>query len=189
MSNMLEVALLERPPGRRRRALTGYLALSALICSWVAQSEVAQYILHGGFNKPFLVLWINHGAMALLVPWHWRTGTRSKLESEFGMSLRHILALMSLLSILYTLGDYGWYLALPFISVTEATALFNSQAVFAYVFSVVLLGRDCFVQSLVTLFMRFILSLLGVSFQRFLHVVTRDAGCAAGRRASIFVHC
>ena len=145
MSESLAASLLEPPAKPRqltKRVATGYVALALLICSWVAQSEVAQYIQATlGFNKPYFVTWLNHSAMALLVPAYWRSGTRAKLETEFGMSVQRVLALMAVLSILYTFGDYAWYLALPFTSVAEATALFNSQSVFAYFFSVILLNE------------------------------------------------
>ena len=118
------------------------MALAFLVCSFVAQSEVAQYVQQAlDFNKPFMVTWINHAAMGLLVPVFWRSGMKHRLEVEFAMPLRKILVLMSVLSLLYTLGDYAWYLALPYTSVAEATALFNSQSVFAYAFSVLLLGE------------------------------------------------
>jgi len=123
--------------------LVGYLALGLLLCSQVGQAEVAQYIQTTlRFNKPYMVTWINHSTMALLVPANWRNGTREKLETVFGMRMRHIIALMAMLALVYTFGDYAWYLALPYTTVTEATALFNSQSVWAYFFSVLLLGEE-----------------------------------------------
>ena len=51
------------------RRETGYVALAIVVVSWVGQSELAQYIqVHLEYDKPFMVTWINHGAMALLLP-------------------------------------------------------------------------------------------------------------------------
>jgi drug/metabolite transporter (DMT)-like permease len=136
-------------PKQRKRTYLGCVALASVVCSWVGQSEVAQHIQAsksvGGldFNKPYLVTWLNHGAMALVLPlvW-WRTpGLWARCSSECDAPMRKVLLLCSALALLYTIGDYTWYLALPLTSVAEATAIFNSQSIFTFALSVVLLGE------------------------------------------------
>ena len=129
----------EAPLQRRDR---GYAALVVVIVSWVGQSELAQYIqVRLGYNKPFMVTWINHGAMALLLPIlrMAQGGLKRRVLVETGASARRAIVVCSALGIFYTLGDYLWYVALPLTSVAEATALFNASPVFTYAFSVLLL--------------------------------------------------
>ena len=45
------------------------------------------------------------------------------------------------LCVIYTLGDWFWYIGLPHISVASGTCIFNSSCVFVYLFSVVFLGE------------------------------------------------
>lgn len=130
------------------RRILGFSALASLVISWVAQSEVAQFIQAAapdglGYDKPYLVTWVNHSAMALLLPVLWlrHTGLLAHVASETGSSLRRVLGLCAVLSVAYTAGDYVWYVALPLTSVSEATAIFNSQSVFTYALSVLLLGE------------------------------------------------
>ena len=64
-----------------------------------------------------------------------------RVQAECQAPLRRVVALCGLLAVLYTLGDYVWYLALPLTSVAEATAIFNSQSIFTFALSVLLLGE------------------------------------------------
>ena len=50
-----------------RRRLIGWVSLAALILAWVGQAEVAQRIqVRLGYDKPWAVGWLNHGADILL---------------------------------------------------------------------------------------------------------------------------
>ena len=139
------------PDACPRSVWRGYVCLALLIFAFVGQSEMAQYIqIQQQYNKPFFITWLNHGTMAFVLPIpmihsHITRGRvislRRRLEAVSKLSLHLILLACSGLSLLYTLGDYVWYLALDMTSVAEATALFNSQSVFAYAFSVCLLGE------------------------------------------------
>ncbi len=46
----------------------GFLWLGLVIVTWVAQSELAQFIQVGAYNKPFLLTWFNHSFATLLLP-------------------------------------------------------------------------------------------------------------------------
>ena len=49
--------------------IMGYACLTGLVVSWVAQSEVAQYVqTSAAYNKPYFIVWCNHGGMALVLP-------------------------------------------------------------------------------------------------------------------------
>ena len=120
----------------RNRRLIGWISLVALILAWVGQAEVAQRIqVRLGYDKPWAVGWLNHGAMALLLPLVWLHDRRA--FRKLGASARAVAALRSSRS--YTLADC-WYLGLG-AAVSEATALFNAQAFFTYALSVCVLGE------------------------------------------------
>ena len=131
-------------PTSRSRLLIGYVCLVLLICSWVGQSEVAQYIQTTlDYDKPYTVTWINHSVMGLILPglWFRHPDLWTSVVREVGVPFYQVVLMCAALAVAYTLGDYLWYLALPLTSVAEATALFNSQSVFAYFFSVLVLGE------------------------------------------------
>ena len=127
----------------------GYCSLFALIIVWVAQSEVVQYLqLANGttYNKPYLVTFVNHAFMALLLPvvLLWRCvrgkpGWRAGIPGELSLSSSQLGCILFGLSVVYFMGDYAWYMGLARASVTVGTAVFNSNCVFVYVFSVLLL--------------------------------------------------
>ena len=96
------------PTGRTRRRAIGLAALALLDISWVAQSEVSQYVQTTlCYNKPFMVTWINHGACALLLPvlWACEPNLWRRLSVECRASLPRVLAMCAALSTIYTLGD------------------------------------------------------------------------------------
>ena len=61
--------------------IAGYCCLAGLVVSWVAQSEVAQYVqTSASYNKPYFIVWCNHGGMALVLPCQelWQRYQRSR---------------------------------------------------------------------------------------------------------------
>ena len=124
----------------RNRRLIGWVSLAALILAWVGQAEVAQRIqTRLGYDKPWAVGWLNHGAMALLLPLVWLHDRRA--FRKLGASARAVALRCAFLALVYTLADYCWYLGLARTAVSEATALFNAQSVFTYALSVCVLGE------------------------------------------------
>ena len=124
----------------RNRRLIGWVSLAALILAWVGQAEVAQRIqVRLGYDKPWAVGWLNHGAMALLLPLVWLHDRRA--FRKLGASARAVALRCAFLALVYTLADYCWYLGLARTAVSEATALFNAQSVFTYALSVCVLGE------------------------------------------------
>ena len=128
-------------PGTTAQLIVGVvLALAALILAWVGQAEVAQRIqTRLGYDKPWAVGWLNHGAMALLLPLVWLHDRRA--FRKLGASARAVALRCAFLALVYTLADYCWYLGLARTAVSEATALFNAQSVFTYALSVCVLGE------------------------------------------------
>lgn len=121
-----------------RRAL-GYASLVVMIFAWVIQSEVAQYIeTKKGFDRPFLVTYINHGCMAFVLVGLPRD-VWSRLARDAKMGYGGVFAAASFLSLLYTIGDWTWNYALTETSVAEATVLFNVQSVLTCLLSALVL--------------------------------------------------
>ena len=121
------------------KRLQGWLALAMMVVTWVAQSEIVQSI-EQRMNRPFLITFINHGSMSLILVGLPRD-VWSRLSAAVRMPLARIVQIAAMLSLMYTAGDYLWYLALPYTSVAEATVLFNVQSVFAVALSAALLGE------------------------------------------------
>jgi drug/metabolite transporter (DMT)-like permease len=146
----------DAPVPKKKLSIVGILSIVGLVVTWIAQSEVAQSIQTGGYNKPYFITWCNHSWMALLVPvqclWYSsRTLPRSApeenlpsswfafIEETHGWSKWGLFKMAGWLSILYTISDYAWYVGLAHTSVSAGTCIFNSSCVFVYIFSVLLL--------------------------------------------------
>ncbi|KAH8057581.1 GTPase [Aureococcus anophagefferens] len=148
----------------------GYTALALMLVTWVVQSEIVQSIEEKA-NRPFLITFLNHASMALLVPFL-PSGAFAALVATAGASKRRVAAVAAALSIVYTAGDYLWYVALPYTSVAEATVLFQAQSVFAVFLAAVLLRE----RPTVARVLGIAVSLGGVS------LVACDGSSAAGGR-------
>jgi hypothetical protein len=103
-----------KPCGTPRWFL-GYSCLALLVCAFVGQSEVAQYIQTQHYNKPFFLTWLNHGAMGMLLPVLAArarltdgSSLRLRLEAVCQLPLHRIVLACCGLSLVYTLGDYIW---------------------------------------------------------------------------------
>ena len=111
---------------QRSKQLIGLAALVLFVLAWVAQAEYSQYLQRKlGYNKPFMVMYINHGSMCVMLPlvWMFRASTGStvlqRAASDCGSSQRTLFRSCGLLSLLYMVGDYLWYLALPLTTVSH----------------------------------------------------------------------
>ncbi|KAH8072611.1 GTPase [Aureococcus anophagefferens] len=81
----------------------GYTALALMLVTWVVQSEIVQSIEEKA-NRPFLITFLNHASMALLVPFL-PSGAFAALVATAGASKRRVAAVAAALSIVYTAGD------------------------------------------------------------------------------------
>ena len=66
----------------------GYACVLGVVLTWVAQSEVAQYVqTAASYNKPYFIVYINHSCMALMLPiqalWHTISTSRRRREEAF----------------------------------------------------------------------------------------------------------
>ena len=134
------------PRGRtRQQKLLGYVALLLLIVVWVAQSEVAQLIqTRANYNKPYMVSFINHAFMALVLPMAMLYRKARGIPvwgniAKLGLAWPRLLGIVTALSAVYFFADYAWYTSLTRTSVTVGTVVFNSNCVFVYLFSIFLL--------------------------------------------------
>ena len=153
LTGKMENALLEQgrhkeaSPLARRANIVGYFSLIGLVISWVAQSEVAQYLeTHLEYRKPTLITYINHSFSVLLLPLLWiahvlSTGHWSGLARSLaadGLTGRRAVASVQLGTI-YLFGDLLWYIGLAFTSVAAGTAIFNSSCALTFIMSAVVL--------------------------------------------------
>eukprot|EP00906_Rhabdomonas_costata_P029336 RCo041414 len=149
--------LLPASGGARARLLSlglGYVCLSWVILFWVVQSEAAQCLQRGGclgvreaFNKPYFMTWWDHNGQAAMVPLcgvvRLARSRRLGHSSEgLPLSCAELASLSVFLSAVYFIGDYVWFLGLPYISVSLGTALVNCSCVFVFILSVMLLGEE-----------------------------------------------
>eukprot|EP00750_Incisomonas_marina_P025309 INCI5374.3.p1 GENE.INCI5374.3~~INCI5374.3.p1 ORF type:complete len:449 (+),score=38.60 INCI5374.3:59-1405(+) len=141
---------------RQRREGVGLLFLGLVIVTWVAQSELAQFIQVGSYNKPFFLTWCNHVFAVLMLPvalLGFHTCVKPKADRRqrtvdrgfpgarcnnafLGItSWPLFLARVFAVACVYQFADYAWYLGLPLVSVTTGTVLFNVSCVYTYLIS------------------------------------------------------
>ena len=132
----------------RRANIVGYFSLIGLVISWVAQSEVAQYLeTHLEYRKLTLITYINHSFSVLLLPLLWiahvlSTGHWSGLARSLaadGLTGRRAVVASVQLGTIYLFGDLLWYIGLAFTSVAAGTAIFNSSCALTFIMSALVL--------------------------------------------------
>ena len=146
--------------------LSGWAAVLGLITTWIAQSEVSSSLqtrLATPYDRPFAITWFNHSLLLLCLPvallLHRRRPPTPAPDEAPLLSVqapapapgawpvlaapRRLAGAVMLLAVLYVASDYAWYRALGVkgFSVTEATALGNSGAAFAFLLSICILGE------------------------------------------------
>jgi len=136
----------------------GYISITLLVIAWIAQGELAQVLqTKMSYNKPYAIVYVNHGFMFVMLPgqmiyFYLFQNTDSQrsgfpigrrywrhLEATYELSIWRAMRVSLYLSIVYLLGDYVYYVALPHTSVGASTCIFNTSAAFTYAFSVLLL--------------------------------------------------
>ncbi|KAG7396784.1 hypothetical protein PHYBOEH_001702 [Phytophthora boehmeriae] len=123
----------------------GFIALGALIWSWVLQAEASQAV-QADFNKPFFIVCFNHTAPVVLLPllvcYFKFTDDHGNLSLLETLQRRSVIPFPKLwrdaifLSSFYAVTDYFWYAALANVSVAVGTAIFNCSPLFVYCFSI-----------------------------------------------------
>lgn len=132
----------------------GAVCLTGYIVSWVAQAEICQYLQRNvDYNKPYFIVWINHSVCVFMLPiqaWYYQMATRPSdkdLPSSWFQAMREVhkvevgplVRTLCVLSALFALADWMWYVALGHTTVAIGSCVYNSQCVFAYLFSIPLL--------------------------------------------------
>lgn len=150
---------------RRRRVLTG-AALVGALAGFVVQTEALACMSQAGYNSPVLIMYLTHSSLPVLLPiqivatWYWGSSlSLAEYAREYGMALKRIadqialdydrrlstLAYASrvtaLLCAFLNIAALTWYLAVTLTTPGDLSAIYNCSTVFAYVFSVALLGE------------------------------------------------
>ncbi|KAI0801217.1 hypothetical protein C8Q74DRAFT_476149 [Fomes fomentarius] len=142
-----------------------------IVClfAFVAETQLSQYVQSSlGFNQPYLIFYAVHSAFAMSFPLHLiylTTTTRhsiTSLRKSLGDAVRRhlspkstpdtslssptpawgFLRLSLLLTAGMTLPSLFWFMAVALAPVTDVTALWNTNAFFAYLFAVFLSGAE-----------------------------------------------
>lgn len=124
------------------------LSLTTL-ATFLLQSYLVQHIqseMH--YYKPYFLLFIAHSSYLLIIPFqffickflHQDTidifASRVLFKSEeITSSYLKLILLAFLISLIYNLGAYMWYLSCSLIPMGDLTAIYNSSCFFVYLFS------------------------------------------------------
>jgi len=119
-----------------RKAWTGYLCIVLVALTWVAQSEVAQAVEANSYNRPYLITYFNHSLCLLLAP------AQGMVLFLLGQTHNPVVQLLSqgsrvirdivLISVIYQVADWVWYIGLSSTSVADGTIIFNSMSIFVF---------------------------------------------------------
>ncbi|KAI0363898.1 hypothetical protein BV20DRAFT_64932 [Pilatotrama ljubarskyi] len=158
--------------------LGGTPALGLFVASlfaFVAETQLSQYVQADlGFRQPFLIFYIVHSSFTILFPLHllYLHITSQHSVRSLWASVLHTLRrqlsqassattakpnfptwrfcrFLAVLTTGLTLPGLLWFIAVTLAPVTDVTALWNTNAFFAYVFSVVISGGKWDVRRLV----------------------------------------
>ena len=166
--------------GKRDRFM-GFVALGLCIAAYTLQSVILKSISNQPEETfgPFLTLWLSHSTLMLLIPVsfvqlrsnrsagpHTRQRKRqpwttyvSQIKLLSGRGWTSFLKISFSLALLYTFPNYLWYVALRLSSISEATTIFSTNCVFAYLLSAWFNGTKLKMISIVAL----ILSIIGAA--------------------------
>ncbi|KAI0669857.1 hypothetical protein C8Q78DRAFT_1038107 [Trametes maxima] len=140
----------------------------ACLLAFVAETQLSQYVQANlRFRQPFLIFYVVHSSFALLFPLHllylrltsehslrslWSsvlvavhkhlapTASSATLIDSTNFPRNRFYRLLAYLTTGITLPGLLWFIAVTLAPVTDVTALWNTNAFFAYVFSVLLSG-------------------------------------------------
>ncbi|KLO17009.1 hypothetical protein SCHPADRAFT_994645 [Schizopora paradoxa] len=146
---------------------TGIAIFIFMLIGFVAESELAQYVQSSlDYRHPYFLFYIAHSSMLIILPIHlailhytsgipfdaYIRGLQNAIRSHYGhksidiqSSRSHpfsqFLLLVSLCTIGITIPGLLWFAAITLASVSDVTAIWNSNAFWAYVLSVKLQKR------------------------------------------------
>lgn len=151
--------------GNARWIYAGIALLLSLV-SFVVQTENAAYVQKElGWVKPYMMLYMTHGSWFMLFPLqfallrlrkrHIATSTLFRahinsikatartvaIQNGSTNTFTYFLRTMALIVASLTVAGSTWYIAIDMTTPSDLTAIYNSNAFFAYAFSVPLLGE------------------------------------------------
>ncbi|ETK83421.1 hypothetical protein F441_11602 [Phytophthora nicotianae CJ01A1] len=171
-----EVDLKKEANQSRPAKFASFVALAALIWSWVLQAEASQS-LQLFFNKPFFLACFNHAAPVVLLPmivgYYKLYGNSADRYADFVGILQHhsviplprLVYISGVLSMIYLISDFFWYAALGDVSVAAGVAISNSSPLFVYCLSVCFLNEHLNVNKILGVLTAFVGVILIVIFQ------------------------
>ncbi|TDH69971.1 hypothetical protein CCR75_000826 [Bremia lactucae] len=169
----------------RPAKLASFIALTALIWSWVLQAEATQS-LQVFFRKPFFLTCFNHTAPVILLPilvgYTKLYGTSKDQNADFVnilqahsvIPLTKLVSISGTLSLVFLVSDLFWYSALDHVNVAAGIAISNSSPLFVYCFSVCFLNEHLSSKKLSGVLLAFLGVLLIVLFQERSHTKSME---------------
>merc|ERR1712085_463 len=156
-----------------------------VVVTWVAQSEVAQYLETTNYNKPYIITWFNHCLCSLqglvLLCGRRKQGQPSPFSEMTG---RQVLGQVIFITTAYQVADWVWYVGLASTSVAAGTIIYNSMSIFVFIFEW-LLGRQ---QLSVSRILAILVALVGVVLVEYKPGDNNvPAGCLSQLSANILV--
>ncbi|KAG3012633.1 hypothetical protein PC121_g15600 [Phytophthora cactorum] len=171
-----EVDLKKEANQSQPAKFASFVALIALIWSWVLQAEASQS-LQLFFNKPFFLACFNHAAPVVLLPmivgYYKVYGSSADQYADFVGVLQHhsviplprLVYISGVLSVIYLISDFFWYAALGQVSVAAGVAISNSSPLFVYCLSVCFLNEHLNLNKILGVLTAFVGVILIVIFQ------------------------
>lgn len=134
------------------------------LVSFVVETQLTQYVQTNlQYQQPYFIFYLVHSSFLILYPCHvlyliltthykssqlWETvkiAITNRLNQDVGSTkfpLIQLLALIFALTVGITVPALLWFAAMPISSVTDVTAIWNTNAFFAYIFSVKVFGLN-----------------------------------------------
>ncbi|ETI43409.1 hypothetical protein F443_11615 [Phytophthora nicotianae P1569] len=141
----------------------GFIALFGVICTNILQAESVQW-LQGpiNFQKPFFIMCFSHAAPVVMLPlmlvYYRIYGSPEDKQSGFDFRRvfeRHsvipfsrLVRLSAFFGVFYLVSDYFWFSSFKNLTVATGAAIFNSQPLFVYCFSICLLSEKASIKRL-----------------------------------------
>ncbi|KAL4069638.1 hypothetical protein V8B97DRAFT_1968410 [Scleroderma yunnanense] len=160
----------ELVPAPRLGGKTTFVLFVAVLLAFVAETQITQYLQTTlQYRQSYFIFYIVHSCFSLSLPIHLvyllattelevrpllsglRYAVMRQLSPVSGsfqdIHLRKFpivkaVLIMGALTVFYNMPGLLWFVAVPLASVTDVTAIWNANAFFTYIFSVILLGMD-----------------------------------------------
>lgn len=136
------------------------MLLSLAIFAFVCQSELVQLIqVNGGFNKPFFILYVEHSAFSVFITFVYfyrklwlKTKGNEIFRAEQALInelplvwkntfMQNFHCKIIFVTIAFSSATICWYISVSKIALGEITAIYNTNAFFTYLLSILFLNE------------------------------------------------